>query len=194
MTERLPRLTPDRLTPAQAEVYEAIAGGPRAAGPQLFALKDAEGALNGPFGIMLHQPALGLALQELGAAVRYRTSLTGRCREIAILQAAVVADSAFEWYAHEAVGRAAGLTDDELDALREGRFTSQDPTEEAVARFTDELLARNTIGQADYDRFERLLGAPVMVELVVLVGYYGTLATLMDVFDVGVPDEESTER
>lgn len=192
MIERLPRLAPQRLTPAQAEVYDAIAGGPRASGPQLFALKDGQGALNGPFGIMLHQPALGLALQELGAAVRYRTSLSGRCREIAILQAAVVTDSAFEWYAHEAVGRAAGLTDGELEALREGRFSSVDPTEEAVARFTDELLAGNRIGQADYERFEQLLGAPVLVELVVLAGYYRTLATLMDVFDVGVPEEMTT--
>lgn len=187
MSERLPRLTPDQLTTEQAAVYDAIAGGPRAAGPQLFELKDRRGALNGPFGIMLHQPGLGLALQELGAAVRYRTALSARCREIAILQVGVAEDSAFEWYAHEAVGRAVGLTDAELTALREGRFTSADPTEDAVARFTEALLRDAEIGDEDYAGYRELLGEPVLVELTVLAGYYRTLASMMRVFNVGVP-------
>ena len=79
----------------------------RTAGPQHFALADQDGALVGPFGIMLHAPALGGPLQDLGAAIRYRTSLSAQVREIAILSIAAATDSAFERYAHERVGRAA---------------------------------------------------------------------------------------
>lgn len=187
MSERLPRLTPGNLTPEQAEVYGAIAGGPRSTGPQLFELKGADGSLNGPFGIMLHQPGIGMALQGVGVAVRYHTSLTDRCREIAILQVGVAEKSEFEWYAHEAIGRAVGLSEDELTALSEGRFTSTDPIEESVARFTDQVLVDVQLTVEDYEKFESSLGAPQMIEIITLVGYYRTLAALMRVFEVGAP-------
>jgi hypothetical protein len=101
-------LVPADLDDQQRALYDAIAGGPRAAGPRLFALTDAAGRLNGPFNAMLFAPEVGTALQDLGAAIRYRSSLTARIREMAILAVAAHWDSAFERYAHEAVGRAAG--------------------------------------------------------------------------------------
>ena len=67
------------------------------------------------------QPRLGAALQALGSSVRYDTGLTDRCREIAILTVAAYWSSDFEWYAHEAVARAAGLTDTDLAAIRTAR-------------------------------------------------------------------------
>ena len=41
-------------------------------------------------------------------------------REIAILEGAALRRADFEWYAHARVGRNAGLTDEELDALLRG--------------------------------------------------------------------------
>jgi 4-carboxymuconolactone decarboxylase len=78
--DRLPRLTPERLDQEQQAVYAAIAGGPRAAGPQAFPLTGADGSLNGPFGVMLHAPSVGAPLQDLGSAIRYRTGLSARVR------------------------------------------------------------------------------------------------------------------
>src|SRR5262245_36540217 len=98
MSARLRKLAPATLDDAQRSVYEAIAGGRRAQGPQRFRLVDADGGLEGPFNAFLLQPRLGHALQALGAAVRYETSLSDRARELAILVVAVEHDSAFEWY------------------------------------------------------------------------------------------------
>jgi 4-carboxymuconolactone decarboxylase len=110
---RIGKLEPSALDAEQRSLYDAIAGGRRAQGPQLFRLADAEGRLEGPFNAFLLQPRLGSALQALGASVRYDTGLDDRCREIAILVVAAHWRSDFEWYAHEAVGRAAGLGDAE---------------------------------------------------------------------------------
>ena len=97
---RIKALTPAELNVEQQALYDSIVTGPRAQGPQLFALQDDEGRLNGPFGLMLHVPGLGSALQELGSAVRYRTAMTARIREIAILTVAAATESEFERYAH----------------------------------------------------------------------------------------------
>ena len=104
---RLPRFEPPALDAEQRALYDAIAGGRRAQGPQLFRLADADGRLEGPFNAFLLQPRLGSALQALGASVRYDTGLDDRCREIAILVVAAHWRSDFEWHAHQAVGRAA---------------------------------------------------------------------------------------
>ncbi|MCB8957359.1 MAG: carboxymuconolactone decarboxylase family protein [Nocardioides sp.] len=189
MTERLPRLTPDALDDAQQVVYDGIAGGDRAKGVQHFPLTAGDGSLNGPFGIMLHAPQLGNALQQLGSAIRYGTSLTPRVREIAILMVARATGSAFEAWAHEPIGLAVGLTEAELEAVARGDFTSTDPVEQASVDLVACVLDGAALDDATYATLASRLGVPPMIEVIALVGYYRTLADLMQVFDVGVPSD-----
>jgi len=65
---RIGKLKPSAFDAEQRSLYDAIAGGRRAQGPQLFRLADAEGRLEGPFNAFLLQPRLGSALQALGDA------------------------------------------------------------------------------------------------------------------------------
>jgi AhpD family alkylhydroperoxidase len=185
----LHRFTPDELDPAQRELYDAIAGGPRAAGPQLFALTDADGRLNGPFNAMLLAPAVGQALQQLGAAIRYQTSLTDRVRELAILLVAARWDCDFEWYAHEAIGRAAGLTEEEIAALRDGRAPDLADQTEAVAVRLVLALLDGDVDDVTYHHAISTIGNRMVFELTALVGYYATLALQLRVFRVPVPQE-----
>ena len=186
---RLPKLLPEDLDDAQRAVYDSIAGGRRAEGRQLFRLVDEHGGLEGPFNALLLQPRLGHALQALGAAVRYETTLPGRAREIAILVVAAGWDSDFEWYAHSPLARQAGLTDVELADLRAGRFDDL-PTEHerTVAVTTHALVARGDLDDAEYRRAEDVLGRPLLFELLTLVGYYAALALQLRVFRVAAPD------
>jgi len=185
---RLSHLTPDQLEPGQRALREAILGGPRAAGPQLFELTDAQGRLNGPFGVMLHSPAIGGALQELGTAIRYRSMLSDRLREMAILAVASSWSSEFEQYAHEPLGRRAGLTDAELAALAAGLpLELADPAEAAGLRVVRALLTDADLTDEEYAAAQRVLGDQALVELTALVGYYATLALQLRVFRVGVP-------
>ncbi len=186
---RLPDLTPAAMTDEQRVLHERITSGRRSSGPQHFALSDADGALTGPFGVMVHEPAMGAPLQELGSAIRYRTGLSDRVREIAILAVAAHTGSAFEQYAHERVGRAVGLTDDELSALAAGTYSSADPVEEVSYALCRRLLRdRSRLTGREYADLAQALGTTTITELVVLVGYYRTLAQLLDVYDVGVPE------
>jgi len=184
---RLAKLSPDTLDTEQRAVYDAIAGGRRAQGPQLFRLVDDDGGLEGPFNAFLLQPRLGGVLQAVGSAVRYETSLSDRAREIAILVVSLHWESEFEWYAHEAVGRHVGLTDDELTALRDGRYDTLSPDERVVARTTALLVAESDLDDASYDEAVHALGLAGLFELLTLVGYYATLALQLRVFRVPAP-------
>lgn len=181
---RQPRLLPGQLDEEQAALYRSITEGPRSRGPRLFDLADADGALLGPFGGFLIAPKIGDALQKLGAAVRYGTRLTDRTREMAILAVAASWDNAFERQAHEAVGRACGVTDAELDAIEAGRLPQlADPVEAAALRLTAALLE----GDVDDETWAACLpplDEGIVLELVALVGYYSTLALQMRAFRV----------
>ena len=186
---RLPKFEPSALDAEQRSLYDAIAGGRRAQGPQLFRLADADGRLEGPFNAFLLQPRLGSALQALGASVRYDTGLDDRCREIAILVVAAHWRSDFEWHAHKAVGRAAGLGDAELAALREGRHAELASRESVVARTAAALVTRGDLDDAEYGEAVGHLGPAGLFELLTLVGYYATLALQLRVFRVPAPED-----
>lgn len=182
---RLPLRSPATLTAEQRSLYGAIAEGPRATGPQHFALTNPDGSLAGPFNALLLVPALGQAVQALGAAVRYETSLTAREREIAILVVAARWDCEFERMAHEAVGRAAGLSDDELETIRGGGIPAlDDPHEDACTRLAH-AMAHGDVDEASWAQTSRIVTVETVFELSTLVGYYALLALQLRVFRVG---------
>ncbi|MFG1922403.1 carboxymuconolactone decarboxylase family protein [Cryptosporangium sp. NPDC048952] len=180
---RLPRFRPADLDDDQRAVYRAVTGGRRAEGPQAFELVDAEGRLNGPFNAMLLSPPVGAALQSVGEAVRYETVLSDRARELAILAAAAHWNSAFERSSHEAVGRRAGLTDDELAAVRSNAEpTTLDFHELTVLRTTRALLTDQRLTDTQYAAAVTTVGERGLFELTTLVGYYGSLALQLRIF------------
>ncbi len=185
---RIPWPTPGELDQAQREIHASITGGPRSGEPA-FALTDAEGRLHGPFNVMLAAPGPGLALSELGAALRFRTTLTARVREIAILTLSVLHRSSFEWYAHEAVARRLGMTDEEIAALAAlVPADTFDAAERAVQTAVRRLIERGDLDAAEFAALEAELGTEGTVELVILTGYYGLLALAMRVLRTPLPD------
>jgi 4-carboxymuconolactone decarboxylase len=185
---RIPWPRPDELDEARREVHASVVGGPRSAEPA-FALTDDEGRLHGPFNVMLAAPGPGLALSELGAALRFRTSLSDRVREITILTLAVLHRSSFEWYAHDAVARRIGMTGPEIDALAalEPADTFDD-VERTVQRSVRHLVEDGDLDDDAYARLAAALGSEGTVELIVLTGYYATLALAMRVLRSPLPD------
>jgi 4-carboxymuconolactone decarboxylase len=139
---RLAVLSSDEMTPDQVGLYREILSGPRGQGPRAIQLSSGAGGLAGPFNAMLYAPAVGYALQELGAVIRFRTNLPPRIREMAILVVAQAWDSAYERASHEPIGRDAGLTDAEIESLRIGddpKFA--DPQEQVAYQVTRALTS-----------------------------------------------------
>ncbi|MGW0661028.1 carboxymuconolactone decarboxylase family protein [Streptodolium elevatio] len=188
---RLPLFDPGGLDEPQRELYDTITGGPRAADPSGFALTDETGRLAGPFNAMLLAPPLGTALQGLGAAVRYATTLSPRVRELAILAVAAHWDCAFERYAHEPVARAYRVTDEQLSALRGGQIPElADATEHTALRLVLALLREGDADDDTYAGAVSVLDDRTVFELTTLVGYYATLALQMRAFRVTAPGED----
>jgi len=182
-TRRLRPLRPDELDADQRAVYDALADPPGRVG--LYP----DGSLQGPFDAMLRAPRSGAALQSVGAALRYRSVLSERVRELATLQVAAHHRSDFEWYAHAPIAAAAGLPAALLEAVRiGGPVEPDDPAERVVAAVVAQLLDRGDVDDDVWASAVGTFGEAGAVELTTLVGYYSLLAMQMRVLRVPLPD------
>jgi len=189
VSERLPPQRPDELSERQLEVYRSITQGPRSQGPRLFETTGPDGELIGPFAAMVAHPGVGNPLQQLGAALRYQTSLPDVAREVVILTVAAHHRSEYEWYAHAAVSRHVGVPAEVVEALRAG---GEPPGLGERARcawqLAEILLRREPLEDDVFAAVESALGSTGLVEVTALVGYYSLLAGLTDVFRLLPPE------
>jgi 4-carboxymuconolactone decarboxylase len=171
---RLPDIDREHLTAEQELLHSSLQNR-----PEVLA-----NGLVGPFAAWMHAPVLGLSLAELGAKIRFGSSLPARATEVAICTTGVFYGSSFEVAAHRPIAIAAGVDEAALDRLAAGEdpgFTGDDRAAHAVAT---ELLERHAIDDATYaDAVERF-GAQGVVELVTTIGYYGLNAFLLNGFEI----------
>ncbi|WP_419926370.1 carboxymuconolactone decarboxylase family protein [Candidatus Poriferisocius sp.] len=184
---RLPGLPPADLNPEQRALYDSIAGGDRAKDAS-FPLADGSGALIGPFNALLYSPRVGDAVQQLGAALRFHGNLTAPVRELAILAVATYHDCEFERWAHEPIALRVGLTDEQVAALRAGTRPDLEAADlESAYDVCQSILHSRAISDDVYRQAVEALGEDLVVELMIVVGYYGMLAQLMNTFEVEPP-------
>jgi 4-carboxymuconolactone decarboxylase len=173
---RIAELMPERMTPAQRKVHDAIVAGPR-------------GVVQGPLNVWLHSPELAGRAQELGAFCRYHSSLPKRLSELAILITGAYWRAGFEWHVHAPEGIEAGLDTAVVEAIRSGErpaFVKDD--EAALYAFASELLQKKRVSEATYRRAEAALGPLGLVDLVGVLGYYALISMTIVAFQVPLPD------
>ena len=187
---RLPPLTPDRLNPEQKRVYDNISGDVRRQKARKHPIINDDGTLIGPFNALLYAPGIGDAVQKLGAALRFESSLPGHLRELAILMVAQRWRANYEWVAHAPIAAREGLGEAVIEALKAGRTPDAQADVQGVHRFVSELLETRRVSDETYTQTRALIGEQGLVELVSLVGYYAIISGLLNGFEVAVPEGE----
>ena len=187
---RLGLIDPGDLDAGQRALYDAITSGPRASQAGTVPITDSRGRLAGPFAVMLLSPAVGDAMQQVGAKIRFGTSLTERERELGILSVAGVLACDFERLAHEPAARKTGLTQAQIDAALSGEIPAGLSGDEAlVCRLAQAMTAERNLSDADHAAGLSALGRQRLAELTYLVGYYCALALSLAVFRPELPEE-----
>jgi alkylhydroperoxidase family enzyme len=155
----------------------------------LIAPANADEILGGPFGPMLLSPQLGDAVQEVGNRLRFSGSLPDDVRELVIVCVAGHRDSAFELHVHQRLAVGAGVSQEVVDSLSRGERASGLPDgPQRAVDLARALLDREPVDDATFSATVAALGPVGLFEVVVVCGYYGLLADLLRLFDVGTPD------
>ena len=190
---RIPYITAENFTNAQKQLCDRITGGKRSRGRSLESFFTHEGGLRGPFNAFLYHPVIGEAAQRLGEVLRFEGVLSAPLRELAILTVAAKWEAHYEWWAHEKIGRKIGLDDRVINSLKAGEDPDfDDPDQRLVFEFCRELMGTGRISDRRYAKAADLLGEAGVVELVFLLGYYTTVAMILNVFEIPLPAGEQT--
>lgn len=123
---------------------------------------------------------------RFGASVLSAQQLDGRLRELAILRTARLCEADYEWTQHVPMARAEGATEAAIEAVAAGALDDDALDDDArlVCAAATELVCGVTLGEAIFERLVERLGPPEIVELILAVGYYRMLATLMRATEV----------
>ena len=120
-------------------------------------------------------------LQRLGEYLRYDAALPPALREMVILLTARSHRQSYEWSVHEPIARREGLSPAIIAALEaDRRPDSMTSGETLVFELFAELQTTHDVRDATYAAAVEHFGEEGVIDLVGLVGYYGTLALIMN--------------
>jgi 4-carboxymuconolactone decarboxylase len=146
-----------------------------------------EGRLGQVYVAMWNNPSVARLVGQLGEHLRYNGDLPGDVRELVILHFARKANLLYEWAHHLKPARAAGLTDEVIDALAAGRVPDSLREEQAAAlSAADAVLGGRSIPVGVQDALCDAFGVAGVVELVALVGLYRLIGGVVTSFDIAV--------
>jgi 4-carboxymuconolactone decarboxylase len=167
--DRFKPLTYDTMTPEQKKLTDNI-------------LNSERKSMGGPFNTLLRSPEMGDIVQQLGAHIRYKTSLPHRLNEMAIIMVARAWTAQYEWYAHKPLALEAGLNPAIVEAIRDGRRpASMQADENAVYNFCTELNANRQVSDATFQAAVKALGERGVVDLIGAFGYYQLVSSILNV-------------
>lgn len=147
-----------------------------------------EGSKTNVMNVMGNHPDLGKVYNIWGKHFLMNNSLSTRVLEIVVLRVAVRCNSLYEWHNHVGYGMNAGLTLEEIAAIRdypEGGDWSA--VENAVLKSVDELIDENNISDETWATLSAEFSTKQMMDLVFTIGQYVMTSWALSAF--GVPIE-----
>jgi 4-carboxymuconolactone decarboxylase len=171
---RLIDIPPEQLTSEQKTIFDQLTAG--------------RGRILGPYKIWIHSPTVASGMEQIGTFLNKRSSLSTREVEIVILLIAQHWNGEYVKQAHIRAGKAAGLSQEIIDAVLAGADPKlTDPHERAVHRFAAALIGGAKVSDAEFGQVEGVIGRPGIAEVLVLIGYYTSVALGMRVHEVPIP-------
>jgi 4-carboxymuconolactone decarboxylase len=111
-----------------------------------------------------------------------RSTLSPRLRELAVLRVAHLTACAYEWDEHVAIGKKAGLTDDDIAALQRGEAT--DEFDGTILTAVDELVDKTQMSDETWAALGERWDKRQLMDFVFTVGGYHMLAMALNTFGV----------
>ena len=179
---RLPYLTRETLPPEGQAVWDSLTAS------RGNAIVNDQGGLVGPFNPWLHAPDVGSRLAELGATLRFGTSVDRTLLELAIITVGAHWKAEFEWWAHSRMAREHGVAPEIVDAIGRGETPSfDDDGQRVVYTLARQLVTQGGSDDLTYDAARTVLGDQGLVEIVSLCGYYTLVSFTLNAFAVPLP-------
>jgi 4-carboxymuconolactone decarboxylase len=188
---RLPYLNPTELSPEQSAFYDLHLESMKTM-PYIWTLPN--GALNGPSNLLIHDVEVGNMLFPLNRAIIANSIKdVGRIvHEVAVLVTVSAAKAHYGMYAHTKLAQEAGLSDDKITTITAGLRPDNLTKEEGAAYdLAYSLCQSGAISGMVYDNAVTCFGNKGCAALVLAVGMFKMIGTILNAYNEPVPDYRS---
>lgn len=129
---------------------------------------------------LLNSPPLAEGWLKLFTAIRQKTKLGGRYRELAILRVALLNGADYEYRAHLRFARQEGLSEEQIDAMPAWEQSrSFDERERTVLAYTDCITRGIRVPDAVFAEVKRAFDDREIVELTATIGGYNLVSRFL---------------
>ena len=137
------------------------------------------------FRTLANHPQLAKRWMVFANHILMKSTLPARDREILILRIGWLCQAGYEWGQHVLIGRDAGLTDDEIEAIKTGESAGNwSELEKLLLRATDELHSDAFVSDATWQALSQHYEQQQMMDLVFTVGQYNLVSMALNSFGV----------
>lgn len=142
------------------------------------------------FRMLPHAPTFLRGFGQLGTAILSQAAFDARLRELVILRVGRRSPAPYEWQQHVPIGRACGVSDDDIaalerDDLQAACFSDRD---RIVLRLTDELLEAPRASDATLAAMRTSFSDREVCEAVLTIGFYMMVARFLETTGVDLED------
>lgn len=143
------------------------------------------------FATLARHPRLLNRWSAFGGTLLLRGEVPPRERELLILRTAWNCQADYEWGQHTAIGRAAGLTDDEIARVAHPEHTAFEGFDGVLITAADELHREAVISDTTWSALAERYNERQLIEVCMLVGQYHLVAFTLN--SLGVEREPGVE-
>lgn len=152
-------------------------------------VRDMLGRLPSPaniFNMMAHAETALKPVMKLGGTYLGKLKLDPKLRELCLLHAVKLEGGDYEWVQHVPIALDLGATQDQVDALARGDDAAGcfSASERAALRFTREVVVDVRASEQALTEVRKHLSEREVVELILMAGFYITLARLTETLGV----------
>ncbi len=148
-------------------------------------LQRTSGRVGNLFRTLAHSPRLLHQFMRLGNDLRSHTKLDPALRELAILTVGRLTEATYEYVHHIAIGRRAGLSDEQLAGLpvwqHHPAFTEQ---QRAVIRYAEAITREVRVSDEAFAAVRAFLDDEQLVELTLNIAYYNMVVRFLEPMQV----------
>jgi len=138
------------------------------------------------FNMMAHAETCVKPMMKLGGTLLGKLELAPKLRELCLLHAVKIVGGEYEWVQHVSIARDLGCSDAQIAALGKGDDGAAcfDAREKSALRFTREVVVDVRASDAALVDVRKHLSEREIVELILMAGFYTTLARLTETLGV----------
>lgn len=139
------------------------------------------GRLPNLYRMLLNSPPVASGWLNFLTAIRQKTSLSGKLRELVILRIALVNRADYEYAAHTPFALEEGLSQAKIDALPNWpECDAFNETERAVLAYADAMTKDIQVSDAVFDAVARRLNTREMTELTATIAAYNLVSRFLE--------------